>query len=241
MRVMPYPSNPRPTRFPESPLETLLTALAGWLPVLGGMTLLAMVLITPSWMGWRELLWQRDMLRLQAESLAEQRVTYETFNEALVADDPVLLERLAFTHLRYKPTGKRLLEGVSPENGADVVSVWASEGELVEGRSGLSGTVGGGEIIEHWLASPQPMVGRDIAPLRPINTRLTRLTSGPSRYVLMAVALICLLAGLWPEREETRDEAEIKQATLGPAMTRPEAWGRLRSGPRLASTFRTRP
>ena len=188
------------------PLETLLTALAGWLPVLGGMVLLGMTVITPEWLGWRELVWQRDMVALQAEGLETQRASYAEFHDALTADDPVLLERLAFTQLRYKPVNKRLLDGVGAGFGeGGVVTVGNGFGN---GVVGMTGTPGAG-AIEAWLAVPQPVVGQDIEPLREINTRLTRLTGGASRYVLLAVAMLCLVAGLWPEKAADRCVDEI--------------------------------
>ena len=177
------------------PLETLLTALSGWLPLVAGMTLVGMTVITPEWLGWRELRWQRDMLALQAKGLSEQRAGYAGFYDAVMADDPVLLERLAFTQLHIKPADKRLLDGVG--------NVWAGDKAVAVGGGLTEGTAwtdqGPGEI-ESWLAVPLPVVGRDIATLQPMNTRLTRLTGGRSRYVLLAVGMICLLAGLWPEQ-----------------------------------------
>lgn len=199
-----------------NPLDTLLTALAGWLPMLGGMTLLAMVLITPEWMGWRELVWQRDVLNLQAERLETQRASYAQFHDALAADDPVLLERLAFTQLRYKPAGKRLRE--------DLWAV-AGPGEVVATAPtavGDGGQVyGSSEVIESWLTSPQPVVGRDIQPLRVINSRLTRLTRGPARYVLLAVAILCLAAGVLPNDPQSDKDESTSAGYGGPTPGKP--------------------
>lgn len=199
-----------------NPLDTLLTALAGWLPMLGGMTLLAMVLITPEWMGWRELVWQRDVLNLQSERLETQRASYAQFNDALAADDPVLLERLAFTQLRYKPAGKRLMNDLWAVAGpGDAAASGATAPTLAAG--GDSGQFyGSSEVIESWLTSPQPVVGRDIQPLRVINSRLTRLTQGPARYVLLAVAILCLVAGLLPNDPES-DKDDAPSAGVGGA------------------------
>jgi len=197
-----------------NPLDTLLTALAGWLPMLGGMTLLAMVLITPEWMGWRELVWQRDVLNLQAERLETQRASYAQFHDALAADDPVLLERLAFTQLRYKPAGKRLMEDLwaVADPGAGPGSGTTAPAPRIAGDGGQA--YGSSEVIESWLTSPQPVVGRDIQPLREINSRLTRLTRGPARYVLLAVAILCLSAGLLPNDAQS-DKDEVSSVGLG--------------------------
>lgn len=191
------------------PLETLLTALAGWLPLLGGLTLLGMTLITPEWLGWRELVWQRDMLSLQAESLETQRASYSAFHDTLLSDDPVLLERLAFTHLRYKPAGKQLMDDLwfvsGPATAINSMAAVSGGGGETRGIRGSRAMAGSNEVIESWLATPQPVVGRDIQPLRPINSRMTRLTRGPSRYVMLVVAILFLIAGLWPEKP-TREQ-----------------------------------
>ncbi len=192
-----------------NPLDTLLTALASWLPVVGGMTLLGMVLITPQWLDWRELAWQRDVLQLQADRLQSQRERYTRFYEALSADDPVLLERLAFTQLRLKPVGKRVMPDLF------VGGPTPNQPEISPASSGIRQQTASpareSEVIEAWLATPQPIVGQDIRPLAPMNTRLTRLTQGPARYVLLTVAILCLTAGLLPhdsEQPDSGDEAD---------------------------------
>jgi hypothetical protein len=174
-----------------------------------------MVLITPEWMGWRELVWQRDVLKIQSERLETQRASYEQFNDALAADDPVLLERLAFTQLRVKPAGKRLINDLwavaGPDSGATPGAAQASDGQLYAGS----------EVIESWLASPQPVVGRDIQPLRVIDSRLTRLTRGPARYVLLTVAVLCLVAGLLPNDPERNRQEQSAIELGGPNPLRP--------------------
>jgi len=195
------------------PIETLFIALTGWLPLLGGLALLGMTLLTPEWLGWRELVWQRDMLKLQAESLETQRVSFAQFHEALEADDPVLLERLAYTQLRYKPAGTELINDIqltagpvgAPEGMAGIGGGWAVAPANLPGQ-------GPTDVIESWLASPQPVVGKDIQPLRPINSRLTRLTRGPSRHVLLIVAVLCLIAGLLPDSGEEGEAADADLA-----------------------------
>ncbi len=199
------------------PLETLLSTLAGWLPLLGGLTLLGMTLITPEWLSWREMVWQRDMLKLQAESMQTQRERYAAFYDALESDDPALLERLAFTHLRYKPADKKLMDNLwvtsVPARGVQGSNYVAVNDPTFSGND---------EVIESWLASPLPVVGQDIQPLRPINTRMTRMTSGTSRYVLLAVAIICMIAGLWPEKSEQENvEEAVEVDTDKPEQPRP--------------------
>lgn len=204
-----------------NPLDMLLTALAGWLPMLGGMTLLAMVLITPEWLGWRELVWQRDVLNLQSERLETQRASYTQFHDALAADDPVLLERLAFTQLRYKPAGKRLMNDLWAVAGPGDAAAYDASGRAFEATTAHGQVYGSSEVIESWLTAPQPVVGRDILPLRVINSRLTRLTTGPSRYVLLTVALLCLVAGLLPNEPESDTDEARSAGGKGPMPGKP--------------------
>lgn len=222
------------------PLETLLAALSGWLPLLAGMSLLAMTLITPTWMGWRELVWQRDMLRLQAQGLAQQKQSYVQFHDALSADDPVLLERLAFTHLRYKPVGKHLLDSpVTDDPGPAVTVRWSGDHAYAPADRS--------QMIEGWLAAPQPVVGKDIAPLRPINSKLTRLTAGSNAVVLIAVALLCLIAGLWPDgatpppNKQANPGGDPGGYPGGDRFTASRVRIPLRPGRRFFPTSRTRP
>src|SRR5688572_27063739 len=89
--------------------------LPGYLLIFSGMALLAMALMVPAWMESRELAWQVSLMELQAKRLADQENSYREFNTALAEDDPVLLERLAFYHLRLKPAGSTPLDpGAGP-------------------------------------------------------------------------------------------------------------------------------
>jgi hypothetical protein len=92
-------------------------------------------------------------------------------------------------------------------------------------------------VIESWLAAPQPVVGRDIAPLEQINTRLTRLTGGPQRYVLILVAILCLLAGFWPEKDPSAPGASSAKAPRDGSGAR----GLFRRVRRFSATSGSRP
>ncbi|GAB4110789.1 MAG: hypothetical protein Kow00105_19540 [Phycisphaeraceae bacterium] len=225
-----------------NPLDTLLTALASWLPVVGGMTLLGMVLITPQWLDWRELAWQRDVLEIQADRLQSQRERYTRFYEALSADDPVLLERLAFTQLRLKPVGKRVMPDLFVSGQAPNRPAISSASSVIRQHPAEPfNPPQEAEAIEAWLAAPQPIVGRDIPPLAPMNTRLTRLTQGPAGYVLLFVAILCLTAGLLPHESETLDSGDEADESDGNELF---AASSLHSGSReqlnMASTPRLR-
>lgn len=179
------------------PLRTTLNRfaahLADWLFLTAGLTLLALALIIPAWLSSQDLVWQRDLMRLQVERLSEQQARYQEFHEALEADDPVLLERLAFTQLGYQIVGKQVLrldEAALASEHADMLATSAS--------------------IDHWLVEPMPKLGVDAPRRQRVDTRLTRLATTPElRVGLIAAAIACLAAGLWPHRQaaESADEA----------------------------------
>ena len=207
--------------------------------MLAGMGLLAMILITPAWLDWRELVWQRDAVRLQAESMAKQRESFSAFHDALVADDPLLIERLAYTHLRYKPTGKVLLG-----NGTGTLAM-ASHGPSVASEA-VDVNLRGSAMIEQWLSTPHPSIGKEIPAYQPVNTRLTRLASGATRWVLIVVAFVCLLAGLWPDSEEEVTQpshvaAGTHTMSFGEAVSQREQRLIPRLRHRLLATLRARP
>lgn len=144
--------------------------LPGWLFCVCGLALLAVVVLTPPWLELHENAWRLDVMQAQSQALREQTQRYESFAAAIVADDPVVLERLAMTHLRMSMVGKHPLR-VRP----------------VEHDTGDIGA---------WLAVPQPVLGRDVPFYAPPRNRLIRMVTGPGRPALLAVALICLIAGV---------------------------------------------
>lgn len=204
----------------------MFEALPGWLYLLAGLTLLAMALLTPTWQANCELTWQRDLMRLQAQRLERQARNYQQFHAALVAEDPILLERLVFIHLHQQPQGKQPLEEAGPLTVAGpAAQAQASLWQDLALSSGL------GELsaaVDAWLAEPLPVVGVDIAPPKPVNSRLTRLTQGPSRLVMLVAALACLAAGVWSGGGEPGDIARSRatpikaRAAWSAAMLRPD-------------------
>jgi len=147
--------------------------MPGWILLLSGLALLGVTLLAPAWTSQQQLVWQRDVMQAQFTHLQAQQQRYAEFYEAIQNDDPVLLEHLAYTQMRFKPAGKQLLE--------------MDRSERMEQLSAS---------IAAWLHKPLPRVGRQIEPLMGTDTALTRLTTGSSRFVLYAVAIGCLGTGL---------------------------------------------
>ncbi len=144
-----------------------MAGLPGWMLLISGLAIVAATVLTPTWMSLREVDWQRQVMREQIERLERQRERYAQFHAALVDDDPVLLERLAYTQLRYQPVEAMLM----------------AEADALDAS------------IAAYLAEP----AQGVLPARPptIDTRLVRLTTGPTRAPLLAAGLLCLVGGLW--------------------------------------------
>ena len=178
-------------------IHHLLEALPGWLLTVSGLVLLGLALLTPVWMSCRELSWQHELMQVQVEQLSAQKQRYQWFDQALDRDDPVLLERLAYTQLNLKPVGKTLLSEPARWDGPLLVTnpdiqalLAADDGARLPAEDCSAQT---------WLARPMPTV----AAYQPVQSRLTRLTTGHSRVLLMIGAVCCLAAGLWPQRSES--------------------------------------
>ena len=182
---------------PEKPCgawERVGDALPGLLFLVSGLALLAAVTLVPAWIVHHEHTWRLTVMQAQAAALSEQTGRYEAFAAALADDDPVVLERLAMTHLRLGMAGKTPL--------------WVRPLEQETGDVG------------EWLSVPQPQLGRDVPRYVPPTGRLVRLTTGPGRPALLGVSLMCIVAGvLFNPRsgEETAAVAGAGSATPLPA------------------------
>jgi len=181
-------------------LDAAAAHLPGWLFVLSGLAVLAMAAVMPAHRATERLAWQAELMRTQAQRLAEQERGYLDLLEGLRAADPVLVERLALTQLHLRPVGTRLLaelpgfaDAPDPAGPTDT-----GPGPVRRARadSGLSPGPAADASIDRWVHQPLPRIGRDLPPYRPLNTRLNRLTTGPTRYALVLVGALCLVGGL---------------------------------------------
>ncbi|MEM6459018.1 MAG: hypothetical protein AAF710_06465 [Planctomycetota bacterium] len=177
-------------------LDRLGDALPGWMFVAAGLTLLAAVVLTPPWLAQHEASWRLRVMQAQAAAHAEQAERYQRFAAAVADDDPVVLERLALTHLRMTLAGKQPLRVTTPDR--------------------ESGDVGA------WLAVPQPVVGRDLPAYAPPDRRVVRLLDGAGRPALLLVGLTCLVAGVLfnPRSGSGRGETAPTRPKAGSRATR---------------------
>jgi hypothetical protein len=169
-------------------IDRLLAPLPGLLLIFAGMLMVGAAVLMPPWLESREMAWTLGLMHAQAEKLSEQAQGYREFNAALAADDPVLLERLAFYELRLKPAGSTPL----------VAQARVSTASLRPGRHAPATPIAqaGSPTIDQMLHQPLPRPGVNTPRYQPIKTRLVRLTTGPMRFLVIAAGLLCLGAGL---------------------------------------------
>lgn len=206
--------------------ERVAAALPGWVLLVCGVAVAGAAVLVPSWLEVRQLRWQQEVMEMQARQLQQQASGYERFREALAADDPVLLERLAFVHLRVKPAGvSPLVVPVSQRGGpgVGVLRRGADHGAMPE----LT-LLDPSASIDAWLHTPMPREGVDYQAYQPIQSRLVRLTTGISRLVLLVAGLCFVAAGLWatPVGDQRDVRPELRREVLGDRLK--AMWGRMK-------------
>ena len=187
----------------ERPIDAAVAAAPGWVFLLVGLALAGAMVLLPAYGELREAAWQRDLMRLQAQRLAEQEERYREFEAALERDDPTLLRRLAYAQLRLRPVDREPLRAGRGGGGGGGRGGGGGAGVVRPDVAGVAGYPAGlvsgeDERVEAWLSRPLPEVGVDLEPLAPLNTRLVRMSRGWYRLVVLAAAVLCVVAGLWP-------------------------------------------
>lgn len=148
--------------------------------LIGGLSLVAMGVVTPAWLELSRARFEHSVMAEQARRLAEQAERYAAFRAAVEAGDPVVLERLAFTQLRLKRADAVLAPVERP------VTTDGSADALPPGD------------IDRWLRVDPPVIGRDVPAWSPASNRLNRLAGNPAtRTGLVGSGALFILAGLW--------------------------------------------
>ena len=167
----------------------------GFLAVVAGAAVLSAMVLVPAHTERERVEWRRDVMAAQTEHLASLAKRYHEFSQALAQGQPVLLERLAYSQLKLRPVGKSAVPlGDGAEPGG------AERSPLLNANARLDDPAD----IHAWLSRPLPEVGRDLAPHRPVRTRLSRLATGRSRVGLIVAAGILLFGGLLWSPTKTR-------------------------------------
>jgi len=145
--------------------------------LLVGLGLLAAVVLMPTYLENRELEWQRDLLRLQAQRMTEQDTAYRQSLNALDRGEPVLLERLAYEYLNLKPSQTTLVNQTPSSEDTEKVA----------------------RRIEDWVRRPLPVVGVDLPALKPLpshKARLAHVATGRARLPMLILGAALVVLGL---------------------------------------------
>jgi len=181
-------------RFPLI-FERALAATPGWVLFSAGLVIIIASVLLPAWRATDALQVKRDHMSTQVEWIAQQRQTYDRVLVAMEQDDPILLKRLAYHHLRLKPAEATLIDVQEPnamQPGVRNVlhpapGVARSHHRLVESLNS----------VEDWAFEPLPVALAPEPTLATMPSRLNRLTTGTTRLFTAAFGMLCLIAGVW--------------------------------------------
>lgn len=179
-------------------IDRQLAGLPGWMLMVSGIVLLAAAVLIPAWMETRELDWQRRVMEVQIEQLHQQEQRYRGFLEAVESDDPIVLQRLAFSQLHLKPTGSipmGMVDGGKTPKAVlfatdieDIVACSLKVHETMDQRTSAS--------VDAALYQDVLREDEDDAVLPPLQSRLGRVCTGPARFAVAGAAVLCLSASV---------------------------------------------
>lgn len=176
-------------------MNRVVAHLIGWASLGIGAALIAMVMLVSPWLELHYAQWERGWIEACAKTQQDQVEAYEHFASALSSNDPVLLQRLAYHHLRLKPSRAQIVS-LPGTAGALAGANLTSGNEAVEplpltragdSRSGL---------VEQWLHKAYPVIGIDYPAYGAPDHMAIRLATGPKRILLLALGGLFLLCGL---------------------------------------------
>ena len=177
--------------------QRVAAQLPGWVFFISGLMLIGATVLLPVKRNLDRMQWRRDLMRTQARGLGDQETSYRQFHEAIKSDDPILLQRLAYYQLHLKPAGTEPL--LSPTSSTD--------GSASSTRSGQWQEM---PTIEALLHQPLPGEGADRRPPQPPDTRLSRLTRGRKRLMLLGIGLAFVYVGMLLPIGDNRGKAKKK-------------------------------
>lgn len=176
--------------------DAVVSGALGWLFITVGCAAVAAAALIPAYLETLDIRHARVTEAVKAQILAGEERRYLDFHEALIDDDPVLIERLAMTELRLKPTGTDLAKQMASDPLALVGEPSAMAiREAVVGQLQM-------RSIENELSRPdlKQKLNLDVPIDRPRRTRLMIAATGEYRPVLAGAGALLVLLGLWPRR-----------------------------------------
>jgi hypothetical protein len=193
------------TDIPPSLIQRTIASTPGWLLLVAGMAITSTGIFAEDWSRNHAILWQRDVVRTQAQQIAEQKTNYILFNTALAKEDPILLERLAMTQLRLKPE-QIDVPGVSKPIllASNTASANAAKPKPLPQSRNLPPIIPVEDLLTHPVSHPGVNISQYQAP----TSTLLNICSGNSRLVVIAAGILCIFAGLIsPTGNQDEDDA----------------------------------
>jgi len=176
--------------------DAVIGGALGWLFILVGCAAIAAAALIPAYFDTLDTRQSREAEAIKAKMLADERQRYIDFHQALIDDDPVLIERLAMTELRLKPVGSEVAQhGPSdPLALVDEPTPVAIQ-QAMAGQSQM-------RSIENELSRPdlKRKAVIDVQIDRPRQTRLIVAATGEYQPLLAGIGALLVLMGLWPRR-----------------------------------------
>jgi len=167
--------------------DRLTAGFTGWLLTATGALVISAMVLWPAYRNLSALRWQQGLLQMQLQRLTQQQSGYEQIRAAIERGDRDLMLQLAYHELRRQAADMQTLDAERP------IGFVAPPLQHVS-------------TFERWTHQPAPRVGVDYPALRHVESLMTRLLDGPLRSVALAVALLCVLLGLWlptlPKRQD---------------------------------------
>lgn len=193
---MSHSQAPNPHAYPRGQADAVVGGALGWLFILVGCAAIAAAALIPAYFETLDIKQAREIEAIKAQMLADERQRYIDFHQALIDDDPVLIERLAMTELRLKPVGT----GVARHRAIDPLAL-VVEPTNVAIQDALAGQ-SQMRSIENELSRPdlKQQAVIDVQLERPRQTRLIIAATGEYRPLLAGGGALLVLMGLWPRR-----------------------------------------
>ena len=176
--------------------DAVIGGMLGWLFIGVGCAAIAAAALIPAYFETLDVKQARKIEAIKAQMLADERQRYVDFHQALVDDDPVLIERLAMTELRLKPAGS----DVAKQAPSDPLAL-VTEPTHIAIQNAIAGQLQM-RSIENELSRPdlKQQAVIDVQIDRPRQTRLIIAATGQYQPLLAGAGALLVLLGLWPRR-----------------------------------------
>jgi len=179
-----------------TPADAIVGGAVSWLFILVGLAAVAAAALIPAYFDTLDIQQARAYQAAEADMLAQERGRYQDFHQALIDDDPVLIERLAMTELRLQPVGTRVAQRTPSDPLAlvDEPTQEAIDRALMQQPLMRS--------IENELSRPdlKAQMQIEVNIERPRATRIVQAATGENRPWVAGGGAMLLMLGLWPRR-----------------------------------------